>query len=163
MKSPESPSAFGYRMGWLRASLGQKGFGHSLEIPCAIVAFCKVCIPTTTSGVLVKLSPLCSSTNQSKGKNASIDAMVTNVSYRKTTKRSGEVINARPRFPKSMGADVCKTSTDLQEVNIEIMLPKTCSSSFFAAVATRDEVEEFVESPFLRRGSRQLIATLNQR
>jgi hypothetical protein len=50
-----------------------------------------------------------------------------------------EVICARPHFPKLVGADICKSSTNLQEVIYQNLMPISCSSSLFATIAMVDK------------------------
>jgi hypothetical protein len=123
---PESPSAFfAYRMGWLQASsLGRslRSLTRGFAALCAVVTLYKIWISNSRQKRAGKETPsLCSSTIQSKRKYA-----ITHRCYGDESGVTGglqrvrEVICARPRFRRSVGADICKSSTNIQEANIEI-------------------------------------------
>jgi hypothetical protein len=94
---------------------------HS-EVRCAVVTLCNARISNSRQKRAGKETPPpCSYTIQSKGKYA--------MRHRCNGDDSGvtgrlqgvrEVICASPRFPRSVGADICKSSTNLQKENIEI-------------------------------------------
>ena len=93
---------------------------HS-EVRCAVVTLCKVWISNSYQKRAGKeTSPLCSSTIQSKGKYAIMHRCYGDESgVAGRLQRVREVICARPRFPRSVDADICKSSTNSQEANIE--------------------------------------------
>jgi hypothetical protein len=120
LNQPDSPSAFGFRMGWLQASI-EASVSRS-EVRCTAVALCKVWISNSRLKRADKeTSPLCSSTIQSKGKYAIMHRCYGDESgVAGKLQRVREVICARPRSPKLVDAYICKSSSNLQEANIEI-------------------------------------------
>jgi hypothetical protein len=94
---------------------------HS-EIRCAVVTLCKVWISISHQKRAGKETPqLCLSTIQSKGKYAIMHRCYGDESgVAGRLQKVREVICARPRFPRSVNADICKSSMNLQEANIEI-------------------------------------------
>ena len=117
-----SPSAFGYRMGWLRALLGQKLRFLSRSFAALFILFVRFGYPIQISpGAFWQryvLTMLVHNPIQAQ-ECRSIDTMVTKAELLKDNKQYGTRY-AHPRFPKSMDIPICKSSTNSQEVNMYI-------------------------------------------
>jgi hypothetical protein len=92
---------------------------------CAVVALCKAWISNSRQkSAKAKRRPHCSRprSNPRESMQLCIDAMVIKVELLPAGRlqRVREVICARPRSPKSVDVDICKSSTNLQEANVGI-------------------------------------------